>query len=161
GCPRLTTSPIVSIYLWFGNPVTDLPFAGLIGGEWQWMFNRHAFTGKTGPSHSVTLVRSAARPFVESSRGPLVQKALDELHTFLPAARSAVLRPALVIKEKRAAMSPECGTIGLRPAWKTPFAGFHLAGDWTATGLPATIEGAVVSGHACARQVLGGDRPHA
>ncbi len=156
GCYRLETSPIVSIYLWFGSPVTDLPFAGLIGGEWQWLFNRHAFAGKEGPGHSVTLVRSAARAFVEASREALLRRALDDLHRFVPASRRAVLRHALVIKEKRAAISPLRGAFGLRPSWRTPCAGFHLAGDWTATGLPATIEGATISGHACARQVFEG-----
>ena len=161
GCSRLETSPIVSIYLWFGSPITDLPFAGLIGGEWQWLFNRHAFAGRHGPGHGVTLVRSAARAFVEASREALVKKALDDLHRFVPASRRAVLRHALVIKEKRAALSPLRGSLRLRPSWRTPCAGFHLAGDWTATGLPATIEGAVISGHACAGQVSGGRGPQA
>jgi squalene-associated FAD-dependent desaturase len=156
GCSRLETSPIVSIYLWFGTPVTDLPFAGLIGGEWQWLFNRHAFAGKQGPGHGVTLVRSAARAFMEASRETLVRRALDDLHRFVPASRRAVLRHALVIKEKRAAISPLRGSLALRPAWRSPIERFHLAGDWTATGLPATIEGAVLSGHACARLVSEG-----
>ena len=155
-CARLETSPIVSIYLWFGSPVTDLPFAGLIGGEWQWLFNRHAFAGRQGPGHGVTLVRSAARAFVEAPRDALVRRALDDLHRFVPASRRVVLRHALVIKEKRAAISPLRGSLGLRPAWRSPIEGFHLAGDWTATGLPATIEGAVLSGHACARLVSEG-----
>ena len=104
---------------------------------------------------------SAARSFVESPRETLVRKAIQDLHRFVPASRRAILRHSLVIKEKRAAMSPLRGGLALRPAWRTPVAGFHLAGDWTATGLPATIEGAVISGHGCARQVLGGPQPHA
>ena len=153
GCARLETSPIVSVYLWFGGPVTDLPFAGLIGGEWQWLFNRRAFADRGGSGAGVTLVRSAARSFVEASREVLVHKALDDLHRFFPASRRLALRHALVIKEKRAAISPACGSSTLRPRSRTPHVGLHLAGDWTATGLPATIEGAVMSGHACARQV--------
>ncbi len=157
GCSRLETSPIVSVYLWFGTPITDLPFAGLIGGEWQWLFNRHAFTGHGSAGHGVTLVCSAARSFVEASRETLVRKAVHDLHRFLPDSRRAVLRHSLVIKEKRASMAPLRGSLALRPSWRTPYAGLHVAGDWTATGLPATIEGAVLSGHACARQVLGVD----
>jgi zeta-carotene desaturase len=159
GCSRLETSPIVSVYLWFGGPLTDLPYAGLIGGEWQWLFNRRAFAGRGGAGAGVTLVRSAARSFVEASREVLVRKALDDLHRFFPASRRLALRHALVIKEKRAAISPSCGSSALRPASRTPFDGLHLAGDWTATGLPATIEGAVISGHACARQTEGSFRP--
>ena len=155
GCARLETSPIVSVYLWFGGPVTDLPYAGLIGGEWQWLFNRRAFAERSGAGAGVTLVRSAARSFVEASRDVLVRKALEDLHRFLPASRPLALRHALVIKEKRAAISPSCGSSALRPSSRTPHDGLHLAGDWIATGLPATIEGAVVSGHACALQVEG------
>jgi phytoene dehydrogenase-like protein len=158
GCSRLETSPIVSVYLWFGSEITDLPFAGLIGGEWQWLFNRRAFTGRGPAGHGVTLVCSAARSFVEAPREILVRKAIDDLHRFVPASRRAALRHSLVIKEKRAAMAPLPGGLALRPSWRTPVEGFHLAGDWTATGLPATIEGAVLSGHACARQVLGDGR---
>ena len=161
GCSRLETSPIVSVYLWFGSEITDLPFAGLIGGEWQWLFNRRAFAGRSPAGHGVTMVCSAARSFVEASRETLVRKALQDLHRFVPASRRAVLRHSLVLKEKRAAMAPLRGGLALRPPWRTPVAGFHLAGDWTATGLPATIEGAVISGHACARQVLGEAQPRA
>lgn len=158
-CSRLETSPIVSVYLWFGGPVTDLPYAGLIGGEWQWMFNRRAFAGRGGAGAGVTLVRSAARSFVEASREVLVRKALEDLHRFFPASRRLALRHALVIKEKRAAISPTCGSFTLRPPSWTPYEGLHLAGDWTATGLPATIEGAVLSGHACVFLIEGSSQP--
>jgi squalene-associated FAD-dependent desaturase len=154
GASRLQTSPIVSAYLWFGSPVTDLPFAGLIGGTWQWMFNRRAFAGSPGGQHGVTLVCSAARDLVDRPREQLVRLALEDLHAFVPASRRAALRHSLVIKEKRATISPARGALALRPASRTRYRGLHLAGDWIATGLPATIEGAVLSGHACARQVL-------
>jgi len=156
GCSRLQMSPIVSIYLWFGVPITDLPMAGLIGGQWQWIFSRQA-TG--GAGFGVTLVQSAARAFVEASRDALVRRALDDLHRFFPASRRATLRHSLVIKEKRASLAPLTGSLGLRPSTRTPRPGLHLAGDWTATGLPATIEGAVLSGHSCARQVLDATGP--
>jgi len=154
-CSRLETSPIVSIYLWFGSAITDLPLAGLIGGQWQWIFSRRAFVGGGGAGFGVTLVQSAARIFVEASRDSLVRRALDDLHRFFPASRRATLRHSLIIKEKRASIATLVGSQALRPTWRTPQPGLHLAGDWTATGLPATIEGAVISGHACARQVLG------
>ena len=150
---RFEASPIVSVYLWFGGEITDLPFAGLVGGDWQWLFNRRAFTGRDSALHGVTLVCSAARSLVEASRDSLVRKALHDLHRFLPASSRAVLRHSLVIKEKWATLTPR-GQAAARPSWRTPLPGLHVAGDWTATGLPATIEGAVLSGHACARQVL-------
>lgn len=151
GVARLEWSPIVSVYLWFGGPVFDLPFAALVDGSWHWIFDRRAIGGREGGAQGVTLVCSAARHLVDRSIESLVRSALDELHAFVPESRRATLRRSLVIKEKRATFSPACGTAALRPAFETPWPGLYLAGDWTATGLPATIEGAVQSGHACAR----------
>ncbi|MCZ6697182.1 MAG: hydroxysqualene dehydroxylase HpnE, partial [Acidobacteria bacterium] len=65
GVGRLETSPIVSVYLWFGAPVSEMPFAGLIGGTWHWMFNRHALSAAGEGAHAITLVKSAARDFVD------------------------------------------------------------------------------------------------
>jgi hydroxysqualene dehydroxylase len=148
---RLETSPIVSIYLWFGVPVSDRPFAGIVGGTWQWIFGRDAFRSHGSGLHSVTLVCSAARTLVEMSREALIRAALDDLHACFPASRRASLHHAMVIKEKKATMAPLRGGLALRPPFGTPVKRLWLAGDWTATGLPATIESAVLSGHACAR----------
>jgi squalene-associated FAD-dependent desaturase len=153
GTARLEMAPIVSIYLWFGAPVFESPFAGLIGGTWQWIFNRHALMGPGGGPHAITLVCSAARGLVDRSRDALVRSALEDLHAFLPDSRRAPLRQSLVIKERRATVAPSPGGLQLRPSTRTPIDRLHLAGDWTATGLPATIEGAVLSGHRCAAQI--------
>jgi predicted NAD/FAD-dependent oxidoreductase len=155
GAERLETSPIVSVYLWFGSPITDLTFAGLLGGTWQWLFNRRAFGGKAGGAHGVTLVRSAARALVDRPRESLVRSALEDVHAFFPGSSRANPRASLVVKERRAGLAPLRGTLALRPSSRTPFRGLHLAGDWIATGLPATVEGAVWSGHACALQIRG------
>src|SRR5207247_1007073 len=136
---------IVSVYLWFGSEITDLPFAGLIGGEWQWLFNRRAFTGRGPAGHGVTLVCSAARSFVETSRETLVRKALLDLHRFVPASGRAVLRHSLVIKEKRAAMAPLRGGLALRPSCRTPVPGLPLARPSPATRLPPPLAGAATS----------------
>ncbi len=150
---RLEASPIVSLYLWFGAEVIDRPFAGLVGGAWHWVFNRRG-PAATGSGQAVTLVRSAARDFVDQPRDALIRSGLQDLHDFFPASRRATLRQALVIKERRATFAPAPGTARLRPPFRTPVPGLYLAGDWTGTGLPATIEGAVLSGHACARLAL-------
>jgi squalene-associated FAD-dependent desaturase len=156
GLARLESAPIVSVYLWFGSPVTDLKFAGLLGGTWQWMFNRRGIAGGGGPAHPITLVRSAARDLVDRPREALERSALEDARVFLPSARRAALRHALVVKERRATLAPLCGSLALRPAGGTPWQGLHLAGDWIATGLPATVEGAAWSGHAAAAAVLAG-----
>ncbi|MFQ5877094.1 MAG: hydroxysqualene dehydroxylase HpnE [Acidobacteriota bacterium] len=153
---RLETTPIVSVYLWFGAPVLQLKFAGLIGGTWQWVFNRGGHEGGRGGLHGVTMVRSAARDVVDRPKETLIRSSLEELHAFFPRSRRAPLRHAMVIKEKRATISPLPGSMRCRPSFRTPYRGLHLAGDWTATGLPATVEGAALSGHACAGQVTEG-----
>lgn len=151
GVGRLETSPIVSVYLWFGAPVSEMPFAGLIGGTWHWMFNRHALSAAGEGAHAITLVKSAARDFVDRTPESLVRSAIEDLHLFFPETRRARLRHSLVIKERRATIAHAPGTLSQRPASKTPIDRFHLAGDWIATGLPATIEGAALSGHVAAR----------
>ena len=79
--------------------------------------------------------------------------ALVELKRLFPKAKEAVLFRSLVIKENHATLSPKIGTESLRPGWETPIKNLWLAGDWTKTGLPATIESACVSGHGCAELV--------
>ena len=153
GAAGLETSPIVSVYLWFGAPVCEMPFAGLIGGTWQWMFNRHALSAPGGGAHAITLVCSAARELIEQSRESLIRSAVEDLHLFFPETRRAPLRHSLVIKERRATIAHAPGTLSRRPASVTPIDRFHLAGDWIATGLPATIEGAALSGHNVARRL--------
>src|SRR5258706_244832 len=130
-CGRLEPSPIVSVYLWFGSDITDLRFAGLVGGEWQWLFNRRAFPGRESGGHAVTLVRSAARTAVDATRDALVDSALEEVRRYVPAARRAALRHALVIKERRASLSPSPGGMALRPPAGGSRPGLYLAGDWT------------------------------
>jgi len=152
---RLETVPIVSVYLWFGAPVIDRPFAGLLGGTWEWIFDRRMIGGRAGAQYGVTLVRSAARDLVDRPREALVRSALDDLHAFFPESRRAAPRQTLVIKERRATISPAPGSMALRLPTVTPIDRFLLAGDWTSTGLPATIEGAVLSGHRCAARLRG------
>jgi zeta-carotene desaturase len=146
----LRASAIVSVHLWFGAPVLDLPFAGLVGGTWHWIFGRAPLAGTGGGAHAVTLVRSAAGAFAERPRESLVRAALDDLRAYFPSSARSVPRHSLVIKEKQATVSLIPGHRDLRPGPRSPVGGLLLAGDWTATGLPATIEGAVASGHACA-----------
>jgi squalene-associated FAD-dependent desaturase len=147
-CLRLEPVPIVSMYCWFDRPVTNEDFIGLRGTTIQWLFNKGAPDGR-GP-FLVSLVISGARKEVEFSRTKLVETALTELRELFPAAREARLLRALVIKERFATFSPRVQAEAFRPAAVTPVRGLYLAGDWTATGLPATIEGAVRSGYTAA-----------
>jgi hypothetical protein len=144
-------SAIVSVYLWFGAPITDAPFAGLIGGRWHWLFNRHHSAGAAAGSHAVTLVRSAAGGMADESPGRLAHSALEELRRYFPDAARRAPHRTLVVKERRATVSLRPGMLARRPGPTTAIRGLYLAGDWTSTGLPATLESAATSGHAAAR----------
>jgi len=148
----LRPAPIISINLWFDRPVTDLDFVGLRGTTLQWLFNKGKILGS--PEGYVSLVISGAHQHIHRSREELLAIALRELGDLLPVTRQARLAHSIIIKERFATFSPRTGAEGLRPASTTPVRGFYLAGDWTATALPATIEGAVKSGYTAADAIL-------
>jgi squalene-associated FAD-dependent desaturase len=146
--PSLRPAPILSVNVWFDRPVTELDFAGLRGSTIQWLFNKGRIFG--GGQNYVSLVVSGAHQHVACPKEELLALALRELAEFLPVVRKARILRSLVIKERWATFSPSCEAEALRPPARTPVKGLYLAGDWTATGLPATIEGAVRSGYAAA-----------
>ena len=144
-------SPIVTVNLWFDRPVTSSTFVGLPGRAMQWVFDKRALFGES-TSH-LSLVSSGASAIVGRSNQELVDLALGELTAALPAVREATLNRAVVVREKRSTFSVAPGQ-PRRPGTRTAVPGVFLAGDWIETGLPATIESAVVSGHAAADAVV-------
>ncbi len=149
----LRPAPIISINLWFERSVTDLEFAGLRGTTIQWLFNKGRIFSDSKPSY-LCLVLSGAHEHIGRSKEELLAVARREVEGLLPATRQAKLVHSLVIKERFATFSPDCGAEDVRPPAATPVRGLFLAGDWTATGLPATIEGAVQSGYTAAEEIL-------
>jgi uncharacterized protein with NAD-binding domain and iron-sulfur cluster len=139
-------SPITGIHLWFDRPVTDLPHATLLDRTIQWMFNK-------GEGRAVQLVVSASRGLVEMPRAEVIALALRELAEFFPEVRLAKLEKAHVVKELRATFSARPGLESLRPGSRTNVRNLFLAGDWTRSGWPATMEGAVRSGYLAAEAV--------
>jgi zeta-carotene desaturase len=154
GVLALRPAPIISINLWFDAPITDLEFVGLRGTNVQWLFDKSRILG--AKDHCIALVLSGAHEHVSRSKEELLAISLRELGEVLPAVRNAKLVHSLVIKERFATFSPSPEAEPLRPHARTPIQNLFLAGDWTATGLPATIEGAVQSGYTAAREVLQG-----
>jgi hydroxysqualene dehydroxylase len=150
GIDRLETSPIVSVHLWFDRPVLSGDFLGLLGTTTQWAFNRSRLLGDGGSGQCVSAVISAGRDVVDWDTERVASTALADLRALVPAARQAGLVHAVVVKEKQATVSPTPAAERLRPPAITPLHGFVLAGDWTATGLPPTIESAVESGERAA-----------
>jgi squalene-associated FAD-dependent desaturase len=149
---RTAPSPIVTVNLWFDRPVLDEPFIGLPGRTMQWVFDKRLVVGDKA-SH-LTLVSSGAADIVSRTNADLIQLALQELTSSIPAATEARVVNATVVREPRATFSLAPGQPP-RPSTATAVSGLFLAGDWVDTGLPATIEGAVRSGHWAAQAAKG------
>jgi squalene-associated FAD-dependent desaturase len=139
-------SPITGIHLWFDRPITALPHATLLDRTIQWMYNK-------SEGRYIQVVVSASRSLLEMPRNEVIELAVRELAEFFPAVKEARLEKAQVIKEVRATFSAVPGLEALRPLTRTQFRNFFLAGDWTRSGWPATMEGAVRSGYLAAEAV--------
>jgi zeta-carotene desaturase len=157
---KIKVSPITGVHFWFDRPVTTEPFLTLLDTTVQWVFNKTAlYTDQAdapvpGARQYLQLVISASYDLLKKSREEIIELCLKEIRQALPAAREAQLVKAIVIKEASATFSPEPGVDRFRPAQSTNTPGLFLAGDWTATGWPATMEGAVRSGYLAAEAVL-------
>jgi squalene-associated FAD-dependent desaturase len=158
---RFSTSPITGIHLWFDRQISDLDHAVLLDRTIQWMFHKSRLIevrnhdGRNsgwpeGHGSYVELVVSCSRSLVEKSKAEIVDLAIKEAQEFFPAAREAKLTKSTVIKEVHATYSPGPGIDQYRPRPETAWPRVFLAGDFTATGWPATMEGAVRSGYLAA-----------
>jgi zeta-carotene desaturase len=153
-------SPITGIHLWFDREITDYDHAVLLDTTIQWMFNKSRLqpahrapaAGSSAGSY-LELVVSASRSLVPMQRQPIIDLALRELARFFPTVASAQLVKATVVKEVRATYSVRPLLDSIRPSASSPWANILLAGDWTATSWPATMEGAVRSGYLAAAAV--------
>ena len=173
---NIKVSPITGVHLWFDREVTKEPFITMLDTHTQWIFNKTALYGAEAASNSqavslslpdkvsdpasrskgqyLQLVISASYDLLKKSREEIIELCLKEIRQALPAACEAQLVKATVIKEAAATFSPEPGVDNWRPAQETRTPGLFLAGDWTATGWPATMEGAVRSGYLAAEALL-------
>jgi uncharacterized protein with NAD-binding domain and iron-sulfur cluster len=139
-------SPITGIHLWFDRSITELPHATLLDRTMQWMFNKSR-------GRYLQLVVSASRSLVEMPRAEVIALAVRELGEFFPEAKEAKLEKAHVVKEIRATFSAAPGLEQARPLSATKFQNLFLAGDWTRSGWPPIMEGAVRSGYLAAEAV--------
>lgn len=139
--------PIATVNLWFDRTVMSGPLVGLPARTFQWVFDKRVVFG--GETSHLSLVASSADRIVGKRNDELVSIAVEEIRGALPASRGARLLRATAVRERNATFSlaPDAPP---RPVVRTPIAGLLLAGDWIDTGLPATIESAVVSGHRAA-----------
>jgi squalene-associated FAD-dependent desaturase len=163
GIKQLQTAPISSVHLWFDRPITDLPHAVFVDRLCQWMFNRTMLSGHSvGAQQSpppeagyyFQIVISASRELAGQSRDAILSQVIGELTAIWPVTAETRLLHWRLVTEHRAVFSPLPGVDQLRPRQQSPLANLQLAGDWTQTGWPATMEGAVRSGYLAATNVL-------
>ena len=153
---QFESASITAVHLWFDRAITELPHAVLPGRMSQWVFNRGVFHFEAAdqpPGHHYQVVISASNSLAQQSRDDIVEMVIRDLNSVWPAAGAKLLQ-ARVITEQHAVFSPRPGAERLRPPQRTGVPNLFLAGDWTATGWPATMEGAVRSGYLAAEGVL-------
>lgn len=146
---HLRTVPITGIHLWFDREVTPLEHAALLDRTIQWMFQKSKILTRPMASEGsyLELVVSSSKSLLEMGRAEIIELALKELAEFFPGAREAKLLKATVIKEVHATFSPSPLSDEFRLAPASPWPRLFLSGDWTATGWPSTMEGAVRAGY--------------
>ena len=144
--PKFEHSPITGVHLWFDREITNLPHATLLDRTMQWMFNKDR-------GRYIQCVVSASRDLTNLTRNEIVDIAIGDLRLYFPKVKEATLLKSHVIKEQRATFSAAPETEHLRPTPESGLPKVVLAGDWTRTGWPATMEGAVRSGYLAAEAV--------
>jgi zeta-carotene desaturase len=155
----LESSPITGVHLWFDREITPLEHAVLLERTIQWMFHKSKILATRRDSAQqgsyLELVVSSSRTLVDKPRQEIIDLAVRELAEFFPTVREATLTKATVVKEIHATFAPSPGSDAYRPSHTSPWPRLFLAGDWTATGWPATMEGAVRSGYGAAEALSG------
>ena len=156
GFEPFVAAPITTIHLWYDRDVTGLDHAVLLDTRIQWVFAKSRIRRWAAERGSYCeLVISASWQELEMGREEILASALAEFEMFFPAAQQATLLKSGVLKEARATFSVTPGLDRYRPQQATAWKGLYLAGDWTATEWPSTMEGAVRSGRLAAGAVVG------
>jgi squalene-associated FAD-dependent desaturase len=150
---KLGKSPIVNVHVVYDRRVTDLPFAAALHSPVQWVFDRTEAAGISDGQYLAVSLSGASSQMALAGED-LAERHVEALGELFPAARTANVRKCFVTREHAATFRATPGSRALRPGPRTAVRGLVLAGAWTDTGWPATMEGAVRSGHAAAREAL-------
>jgi squalene-associated FAD-dependent desaturase len=152
---RFIHAPYTTVHLWFDRQITDLHHAALLDTKIQWIFHKSRIRSYPEENGSyVELVIAASKEQLKMERSKILDGALAELGSFFPEVRKATVVKSGILKEARATFSVLPGMDKLRPTAKSPWPGIYLAGDWTTTGWPSTMEGAARSGYLAAEAVV-------
>jgi zeta-carotene desaturase len=157
---RFVHAPITTIHLWFDRKITELDHAALLDTRIQWVFNKSRIrrdepAAAKEPGQYLELVISASFAELHQTREEILAASMEELARFFPVVREAVVVKSGVLKEARATFSVTPGLDRFRPAADAAGDGLYLAGDWTRTGWPSTMEGGVRSGRLAAEAIAG------
>jgi len=150
---RLRWSPIVDLHAWFDRPILPEQFAIGVESPAQAMFDLTRIHDRPSDLTHIVLSQSAASEWIDRPPTDVAEELISALDTLFPKVRQATAVRTLVLRHRQATFIPEPGAGSLRPRTVTPISGLYLAGDWTATGWPATIEGAIRSGVTAAAYV--------
>jgi squalene-associated FAD-dependent desaturase len=150
---ELGASPIVNVHVVYDRKVTELPFAAAVGSPVQWVFDKTRQSGLTAGQY-LAISLSAADGYIDTPVAQLRGRFVNALEELFPAAAAAQITDFFVTRERRATFRQGPGIGAARPGSATDAEGFVLAGAWTDTGWPDTMEGAVRSGHNAAQELL-------
>ena len=151
----IETSPIVGVHLWFEGKIDAPEALALLDKESDWIFNKNLnFDLVDKTSTYLSVVISGSRELTAKSKEDILEIVLADVHFAIPQTRSAKLLKSYVLKERKATFSPKVGIESLRPTQRSPIPNMFIAGEWTQTGWPSTMEGAARSGYLAAEAVL-------
>ncbi|MFQ6029925.1 MAG: FAD-dependent oxidoreductase, partial [Dehalococcoidia bacterium] len=156
----LETSPIVNVHLWYDRPVLEGDFYAFVDRPLQWVFNKSLILQEAHPEEinaeeqHICISLSAAWQYIDRPREDLARQFIDEMAEAFPLARSAEIKKVTVVKQRHATFRCLPGAGDRRPGSRTPVANLFLAGEWTDTGWPSTMESAVRSGYNAARAII-------
>lgn len=155
GIGRLEVSPIVGIHLWFDREIECPECLAVLDRRSQWIFNKTRNFGLPGEAGTyLSVVISADRELTAMSAERILQIVIEDVRECLPEARQARLLKSYVLKERKATFSPFPGADALRPDQQSPVSNLFVAGEWTRTGWPSTMESAARSGFLAAEKLL-------
>lgn len=154
---RLTDSPAVTVHLWMDRALPAPRLVLLAGRTYHWIVSRaHGESGRQGTL--VSLVATGLSGLLDRPNQDLLKSALEDIGHCFPTAASINIVESRIVRERQAFLSLRPGTASMRPLPQSPFPNLFLAGDWTDTGLPATLESAILSGDRCAEAIAATDQ---